>query len=152
MPDAYRCPYTPVRNRHGDLVLRPLLPLSLSHRGRTISTTGLLDTGADVNVLPYAVGVQAGADWDAQPPVPRLSGNLAATEVRGIVLTAVVGHFAPVRLAFAWVRAEDVPLVLGNLNFLAEFDVCFFRSRGTFELRPKHTERAPKVILPTARP
>jgi hypothetical protein len=60
--------------------------------------------------------------------------------VRGIVLTAVVGQFAPVQLAFAWVRTEDVPLVLGNLNFFAEFDVCFFRSTGAFELRPKRTQ------------
>jgi hypothetical protein len=56
---------------------------------------------------------------------------------RGVVLSATVGPFAPVRLAFAWTRAENVPLILGQMNFFLEFEVCFFRARGLFEIQPK---------------
>jgi hypothetical protein len=49
-----------------------------------------------------------------------------------------VGSFAPARLAFAWTRNEAVPLLLGQVNFFLEFDVCFFRSQGYCEVRPRN--------------
>ena len=42
-----------------------------------------------------------------------------------------------VRLAFAWIKASDVPVVLGQTNFFVEFDVSFYRSRFEFELTPR---------------
>ncbi len=99
--------------------------------------SGLLDTGATVNVLPYAVGKELGAVWQQQTTPMTLSGNLAACEARALILSAVVGQFAPVRLAFAWAKADFVPVLLGQVNFFMEFDVCFYRSRSHFEVRPR---------------
>jgi hypothetical protein len=48
-----------------------------------------------------------------------------------------LGSFAPVPLAFAWTRSNDVPLILGHVNFFLEFEVCFFRARKFFEVRPR---------------
>jgi hypothetical protein len=86
----------------------------------------LLDTGADVNVLPYRLGLELGGIWDDQQTALQLSGNLANYEARGIILRATVAHFPETRLAFAWTRAEDVPLILGQVNFFLEFDICFW--------------------------
>ncbi|MGH2356317.1 MAG: retroviral-like aspartic protease [Chloroflexota bacterium] len=141
MLDGHRFPYVPVRSEHGEVALRAQLPLVLSHRGRSRQAVGLLDSGADVNVLPYGLGIDLGAVWAEQLPVVRLSGNLANFEARGIILDAAVGHYAPVRLAFAWTRAEHVPLLLGQVTFFAEFDVCFYRSQGAFEVRPRGSAR-----------
>lgn len=52
-------------------------------------------------------------------------------------VTAWVGEFEPVRLAFAWVKGKDVPLILGQTNFFMEFNVCFYRSKLEFEVMPK---------------
>jgi hypothetical protein len=81
--------------------------------------------------------VQLGFDWDQQTRSVELSGNLAAVEARVVVLSAVVGSFPPVRLAFAWAQTDAVSVILGQVNFFLEFDVCFFRSRRLFEVRPK---------------
>jgi hypothetical protein len=43
----------------------------------------------------------------------------------------------PVRLAFAWAHTDAVSVILGQVNCFLEFDVCFFRFRGFFEVRPK---------------
>jgi hypothetical protein len=32
-----------------------------------------------------------------------------------------------------------VPLLLGQVNFFMGFNVCFFRARSLFEIRPKQT-------------
>jgi hypothetical protein len=113
-----------------------MLPLTLVG-GHSVATSGLVDSGAAINVLPYALGVQLGFDWDRETRSVELSGNLASVEARVVVLSAVVGTFPPVRLALAWARTDAVSVILGQVNFFMEFDVCFFRSRGVFEVRPK---------------
>ena len=115
----------------------PQLPLSLSYRESAIEVIALLDTGASVNVLPYSVGVQLGAVWDEQTTFVTLAGNLATIEARGLLISAQISNFSPVRLVFAWSLSDDVPLLLGRMNFFLEFDVCFYRSRLMFEIRPK---------------
>lgn len=115
----------------------PQLPLSLSYRESAIEVIALLDTGASVNVLPYSLGVQLGAVWDEQTTVVTLAGNLATIEARGLLISAQISNFSPVRLVFAWSLSDDVPLLLGRMNFFLEFDVCFYRSRLMFEIRPK---------------
>ncbi len=114
-----------------------MLTATLINRNRSVEAMGLLDTGADVSVLPYRIGLELGADWEEQRQIPSLAGNLANYEARGIVLIVTVGQFMPIPLAFAWTRDENVPLILGQMNFFAEFDVCFFRSQLVFEIRPK---------------
>jgi hypothetical protein len=54
-----------------------------------------------------------------------------------------VGGFPAVRLAFAWAQTDAVPVALGQVNFFMEFDVCFYRSRSSFEVRPKQVAGNP---------
>jgi hypothetical protein len=117
--------------------LMPLLPLVLSQDGQQLSAVGLLDTGAAVNVLPYSLGEQLGLLWNQQQSPLALSGNLARLPSFGIIVSAVIANFAPVRLVFAWTQSDDVPLILGQTNFFMEFDTCFFRSLLEFEVKPK---------------
>jgi hypothetical protein len=117
--------------------LLPLLPFALSQGSRRVEAVGLLDTGAAVNVLPYSLGEQLGFVWEEQKTPLVLSGNLARVPARGILVTATVARFAPVRLVFAWTQADDVRLLLGQTNFFLEFDACFFRARLEFEVKPK---------------
>jgi hypothetical protein len=67
----------------------------------------------------------------------KLGGNLAQLEARVLIVTALMPTFEPVRLAFAWTRANDVPVILGQVNFFLEFDICFFRARQFFEISLK---------------
>ena len=116
--------------------LAPLLPITLLGN-HSVESTGLIDSGAAINVLPYSLGIQLGFDWSQESRAIELSGNLAAVEARVVVLAALVGNFAPVRLAFGWAKSDEVPVILGQVNFFMEFDICFFRSRSVFELRQK---------------
>jgi Aspartyl protease len=115
----------------------PKMPLTLTYRNSSIDIVALLDTGASVNVLPYSLGVQLGAVWEEQTMAVTLAGNLASTEARGLLVSARIGNFNPLRLVFAWSKSDDVPLLLGRMNFFMEFDVCFYRSRLIFEVSPK---------------
>ena len=136
-PESF--PFVERDPRSGVASLAPMLPITLIGLN-TVSVSGLLDTGATVNVLPLSVGKQLGAVWEQQTVAVRLSGNLAACEARAMVVSVVVGGFPAVRLAFAWAETDDVPVLLGQVNFFLEFDVCFHRSHSFFEVRPKQAE------------
>ena len=112
----------------------PTIPIALSHASFSVSTNALLDTGSTVNLLPYDIGLQLGAIWQEQTVRLPLAGNLARVEARGVFVHVQVGNLEPVRLAFAWMQASQVPLILGQTNFFREFDVCFQRSRRTIEI------------------
>ena len=109
MNNSERFSYTAVSSQPGEAGLLPQLPLTLTYQNRSVESLGLLDTGATVNVLPYAIGLQLGALWETQAPAIVLTGNLARYEARPIVIFAAIGNFASVQLAFAWTQASDIP-------------------------------------------
>jgi hypothetical protein len=137
IPGSETYPFLPMNPAAGPLLVMPLLPLRLELPPQSIAVLGLLDTASAVNVLPYDVGVQLGAVWAQQTTSVQLTGNLASVPARGLVVSAIVGRFPPVRLVFAWAQTSTIPLLLGQLNFFAEFDVYFSRASGIFEVKPK---------------
>ena len=137
MANAIRFPYTVINPALGASSSLPYLPLTLTHQQHAAQVSGLVDSGAMVNVLPYQIGLQLGLVWAQQTVPVKLTGNLERYEERGIIVSAEVGTFAPVRLAFAWTASDEVPVLLGQTNFFQEFDVCFFRSQSLFEIKPK---------------
>ena len=93
MDNSTRYPYSSVDSSLGEASLRPNLPLALTHQGISIDTTGLLDTGATVNVLPYQLGIDLGAVWGHQTRSLELTGNLANYKARILIVSAVVSEF-----------------------------------------------------------
>ncbi len=120
-----------------DLDSLPFLPIRLSTRAGQIDVRGLVDSGSTINVLPYQYGLKLGLSWNDQDACIRLAGNLGNKMGTPVIAKAVVAHFHPVRLAFAWVQSTDIPLILGQTNFFMEFDVFFFRSKLVFDIMPK---------------
>lgn len=140
MLDSQRFSFTERTDSLGRSVIMPYLPLTLSSRNSSVEVMALLDTGASVNVLPYDLGLQLGAVWDEQTVKVQLSGNLGFSEARGLVLSGTVAQFSPVMLVFAWTQVRDAPIILGHMNFFAEFNVCFYRHELAFEVQPRSKE------------
>ena len=137
MSPPARFPYLAIPSRRGEGVPMPWLPLEFElGEGRTTRAQGLLDSGATVNVMPFSLGLRVGAVWENQKTTVTLTGNLAAHAARALLVSARVAEFAPVRLVFAWTRTDEVPLLLGQVNFFQEFEVSFHGRRRQFELWP----------------
>ena len=115
----------------------PRLPLTLRLGRQAIEVVALVDSGATVNVLPYQVGVQLGAFWDDRLAVLQLAGNFGSMPAMPLFAMAEITGFPRTRLAFAWSQNDSLPVILGQMNFFLEFDVCFYRSQLEFEIRPK---------------
>lgn len=53
--------------------------------------------------------------------------------------SAAIAQFPPVLLGFAWTEFRDAPVILGHMNFFAEFNVCFYRHELAFEICPRES-------------
>lgn len=123
----------------------PILPLELQLKnGEAVQARGLIDSGATVNVLPYGLGLRLGAIWDAQKTVVKLTGNLATHEARALLLQGRIASFLPVPMVFAWSRSENVPLLLGQVNFFEAFDFSIARDDNSKSSR--RGDRKPAVM------
>jgi hypothetical protein len=131
-------PYRAVQPQHTGPALMPLLPVRLTRGVTALTDLALVDSGSTVNVLPHDLGLRLGLDWAAHRITIQLGGNLASHPAKAVVLDVVIAGFPSVQLAFGWSSHPDARLILGQTNFFAEFDVCFFRSRGEFHVQP-HT-------------
>lgn len=118
----------------------PRIPLILHREDRSVETLGLVDSGATVSVIPYEMGIQLGATWNDRQAIIQLAGNLGNHPAMPLFATAEIGEYVPVQLAFAWVKQPHAPLILGQTNFFLEFDVCFYRSKLEFDVKPKSDE------------
>jgi len=137
MTPPMRLPYDtgePSRSRSSQLAY---LPITLINGSRSLAISGLLDTGSTVNVLPHTIGLQLGLVWEEQTIPVYLTGSLARVPARGVIITGEVESFPAIELAFAWTQMDETPVILGQINFFMEFDVCFFRSKLEFEVKPK---------------
>jgi hypothetical protein len=115
----------------------PRLPLLLRRENQEIEAVGLVDSGATVNVLPNEFGLELGGIWDDRKAIIQLAGNLSNQPAIPFSAIAHIGEFPPTELLFAWVKRPNTPLILGQTNFFLEFDVCFYRSKMEFEVKPK---------------
>lgn len=116
--------------------LAPIVPINLTRGGVSIGVNALVDSGADVSILPYSVGVRFGIDWHSLTLPCSVGGSAGGIPGKMLVVDAVLHTFPAVKLVFAWVQSDSVPVLLGQTNFFLEFDVCFFRSRGEFQIQP----------------
>ncbi|MBL8888876.1 MAG: hypothetical protein JNL67_02785 [Planctomycetaceae bacterium] len=139
IPEAARYPYAEIDPSFPSASALPYLPITLERDGKFVSVSALEDSGAALSVMPYDLGVRLGAVWEQQTVPVRLAGNLADSDARALVVMARIGQFPPVRLAFAWTRNKHMPVLLGQVNFFMEFDVCFLRSQSVFEIRTRET-------------
>jgi hypothetical protein len=133
MPKSKRFPYILTHLAISADDALPFLPLELSRSINSIKV--LADSGATINVLPYQIGLKLGAVWENQTPLSRLSGNLGNFESKGLIVNATIEDFDPIKLAFAWTKAENIPVILGQTNFFSLFDVCFLRQDSEFEIK-----------------
>ncbi len=125
---------SPAQNEFDSL---PRLSLVLRREDQRVEAIGLVDSGATVNVLPYELGIELGGIWDDRRAIIQLAGNLGSQPAMPFSTIGQIGEFAPTELVFAWVRSQNIPLILGQTNFFMEFDICFYRSRSEFEVKPK---------------
>jgi len=126
-----RFKYIPTKN-----ALMPYVPLKLMKDNLLVERAALVDSGAEINVLPYHLGIQLGFVWSDALANIRLGGGLSQTPAINIIVKGIVFNLEPIELFFAW-AASDTRLILGQTNFFSLYRICFYQDQGYFEITNK---------------
>jgi hypothetical protein len=114
---------------------RPVLPIQLHHHERIVRAEALVDSGASISILPYEVGQALGLNWETSAQGVEIKGRVRAENSRKILVGLEVAPFESFLNLFLWVKDSEIPLVLGQINFFAHFDIRFSASKQIFSLQ-----------------
>ena len=105
-------------------MLKPLIPVRLAGPDSSETVLMLLDSGADLSLIPYSVGEAIGLE----PDMSRRSeiqgvGEGSVPYILSRVQISIGATVVPVRVG--WTLTEEVPLLLGRLDVFRHFAVEF---------------------------
>lgn len=105
-------------------LLKPIIPVRLVGPARSVNLFMLLDSGADLSMLPYSVGRALGFQLDmttrsevqgiGEGAVPYVLAE-AQMYIGDILVTARVG----------WALIEEMPFILGRLDVFSQLAIEF---------------------------
>ncbi|MFQ5752913.1 MAG: aspartyl protease family protein [bacterium] len=105
-------------------IFKPIVPVTLIGPKRSLNIFMLLDSGADLSLIPYSVGETIGLELDIEH----------RSEVQGIGEGSVSYILSEAKLKIenieisarvAWALIEEVPFILGRLDVFQNFSVEF---------------------------
>ena len=120
-------------------VLKPLIPLRLVGPESSETVLMLLDSGADLSLIPYSVGEAIGLE----PDMSRRSeiqgvGEGSVPYILSRVQISIGATKVPVRIG--WTLIEEVPLLLGRLDVFRHFAIEFRTFENEILLRAQQEE------------
>jgi hypothetical protein len=135
MRGALKFPFQTARSGRLGLIRRPIIPCAFRGPGGSFEASVLLDSGADISLIPYSVGQTLGLSAKDAP----------RGECRGLGEALVAYHLCQVELKLGglrllvrvgWSTLEETPLLLGRLDVFDALDIEFRQSRDCIILRP----------------
>ena len=136
---SIKFPLVPVHSDIG-ILYKPFIPVFLKTPLGALRINFLLDSGADYSVAPRQIAESMGLDLGALPH-KNVSG-LEGGKVKGALgklSGEIAGHPFKVRCLFT--DRNDVPSLLGRLDFFDRFDICFDAKKRTVILDPTAHEK-----------
>lgn len=100
----------------------------------------VVDSGTSVNLLPHHVGLSLGLEWGS-PIFPNI-GKVRGRDCVGVKLGLGVKEFGAYVMRFAWSPDNDIPVLLGQVDFFQHFGIYFEASEQYFTLHPTAGEDA----------
>lgn len=111
----------------------PIAQVRLSHGSRSLDVEMTVDSGSDLVMFPYQVGVLLGMERGTGP-VKQLSGIAGAVPYVMKRVGIRIGPFS-FRAKAAWAQDDEVPLLLGRADVFKRFVVSFDERRRTGTIR-----------------
>lgn len=105
-------------------ILKPIIPVKITGPKRSLNIFMLLDSGADLSLIPYSVGEIIGLDINIEN----------RSEVHGIGEGSIPYILCQTQLSIedaefparvGWALIEEVPFILGRLDFFKNFSIDF---------------------------
>jgi len=117
-------PFLKRRSEKFGHVLKPIIPVRITGPTRGVKVFMLLDSGADISMIPYAVGESIGLELDMSTRGEIQGvGEGSVPYVLGQVGVQIGDSEIPVRIG--WALIEEIPFILGRLDVFQTLAIEF---------------------------
>jgi hypothetical protein len=118
-------------------IVRPLIPIQLSHKGRHKTVLALLDSGADRSLFHASYAPLLGLDTEIGHS-EQFTGiaDEAVTAYFHTVELQIIGSPDTVTLEVGFTDSEGVDAILGQADFFQAYKVTFERYKEWVEIKP----------------
>ena len=117
-------PFLKKRSEKLGYILKPFIPVNIIGSKCGVKLFMLLDSGADISMIPYSVGETIGLELDmstrseaqgiGEGSVPYVLGQVTL-QIENFKISARIG----------WALIEEVPFILGRLDVFKELAIEF---------------------------
>ena len=117
-------PFRKVASKNFGALLKPIIPVTLIGPDNYLDIFALLDSGADISIIPYSAGEILGLN-------PDLGTRF---ELQGMGEGSISYLLCPIRLnmdgfeitiRIGWALVEEVPFILGRLDLFEKMGIEF---------------------------
>lgn len=109
------------------VISRPYAPIELSYNGTTVRVAFLVDSGADMSVLPYKTGKDLGLKLRHDDLFYTLGGAATGIPVVYRVLQMNIGPYQ-IDCRVAWALSHQAKAILGRMDVFKKFNIEFRES------------------------
>jgi len=107
------------------IILRPVARVKIKGEFDEITLEMYVDSGADITLLPYSVGIALGFKIQNEEEIKTLGGvggSRIPVVIRKVKMKIGDKEF---EARVAWCLSENVPLILGRLDVFDKFKITF---------------------------
>ena len=134
MKDYVEFPFRHFRLRDLGLQPRPLVQITVRGPAGELPALFVLDSGADVSLIPYSMGKRLGLSLEGTPRYECRGIGKGHTAYHLCPVELQIGHFR-ISVHVGWSTIEDSPFLLGRLDVFDQLDVEFRQASNRIILR-----------------
>ncbi|MBS3119107.1 retropepsin-like domain-containing protein [Candidatus Woesearchaeota archaeon] len=125
------------------IIFRPVVDIVYISNGKEVEGTAYIDSGADISLIPRALGEDLGLKIEKGDSISEMSG-IGKPGVPIVIKTIKLRlGDKTFNTRIAWALVEEVPLLLGRIDIFNIFDITFKRNEKTlFSERGNITKEA----------
>ena len=116
------------------IIYRPVATVRVKGPKNEVLTEMLIDSGADISIIPFELGSYLGFLIEKNEDIKSLGGISGGIPVVYRKIRVEIGAFV-INIKVAWAVVEDVPEILGRVDFFDEFDIEFKQKERKTYLR-----------------
>lgn len=122
---AFSLKYKPVKLKSGNVIYRPMIPLTLEGNEK-IDVFAILDSGSDISIIPKDIATILGIKNTGENEIFGIGGNSLRSSEGIAKISFGKGHeFYSFNIPVFIPEKEDVAIIIGRQGFFEHFDITF---------------------------
>lgn len=127
--------YKSVRLKSGDIILRPMIPLTIE-ADEKLDIIGMLDSGSDMTIIPKEIAEAINIDYTGENEVSGISGIPVKVKQGKVNVVFGKGHeIYHFEIPVLVPEKEGSDIIIGRAGFFNQFKITFSESERKIDFK-----------------